>query len=603
MVGWGRVARTSMNSIFVHITGMAIAGFVPCSPVMGQDIDGILAASPFQVQSENPVTNSGSTKFGEAIALDGNVLVVGAPNEDFSPTPGDNDSGAVYVFERHGFDWVQAQRLTAPTEIAYENFGSSVGVALGDEGIDYLIAGASGYDGARGRVYFFKRTNGGPWEFEVFHELDNPGGGDRFGQCVAIDYFVPPYSPSGDAGFFAAAGAPMHRSGIPGESENGSVAIFQRTGGPPTWGMTHEFFGATGDRLGSSVAMAEHNIVAGAEGLDEGFFNSGGALIITQGNLISPYYEYVEGKFMIGSDPIIGVGLGLVAAVYYGPGAYHNFAALGAPLHDDGGGNTGKVYVFDLDYAGGSPSFTESSAFQLPGFPPSARFGTSIALWGDLLAAGAPGVGTDGTVFLYERGADLGEWNPAGELTVPNVPPVGACFGGTAVEVGETMAAVGCPSASGIDNRAVFMYLSATIFDDGFEVGSAARWSGGTDICPPCTEDIGCRVVNGKNIFVVPMGLGQSGNGVCSAQGYQCVDAPVMIPPESACLAFHPGADVTFDSNGWRQAVWCNDDDGLACSGRIGCHHCPDCITTGLTCETENSTLLSELFVECVCTQ
>jgi hypothetical protein len=140
-----------------------------------------------------------------------------------------------------------------------------------------------------------------------------------------------------------------------------------------------------------------------------------------------------------------------------------------------------------------------------------------------------------------------------------------------------------------------------SLFYDGFETGDTSRWSSAVGGCQPCTAAIGCRVVDGRNMFAVPMAGGQDGNAVCAARGYLCVGAPVMTPPESACLAFHPGAAVTFDYNGWKQAVWCDNDAGLACSGRTGCHHCPACIDSGLDCATVGSVQLSELFVECTC--
>jgi hypothetical protein len=472
--------KNDMNSS-MRTAHILLAGFVvsclPASGVLGQDLDGILAAPPVQVQSENPVTNGSTTDFGSAVDLEGDLLVVGAPREDISTTPGENDSGAAYVFERVGLDWVQQQRLTAPTPVAFEKFGSSVGVALGDEGIDFLVVGAPNYDGSRGRAYVFRRTNGGPWEFEVELTQEEPDPGDRFGQSVAIDFFVPPTSPSGDPVFIIAVGSPMNRSPTPGHSQNGSVAVFQRSGGPPSWGRTHEFFGQSGDLYGSSVAMAEHNIIGGSEGLDEAFFNAGGARIISQGNLTDGAYNYVEGKFMIPSDPVTGVGLGTVTAAHLHPVTRNGAAALGAPLHDDGAGNTGKVLVFDTDFAGPGDSFIESATIDPPGYPPGALFGTSLAIWKNTLAVGAPGVGTDGTVFFFQHDGDLENWNPAGELAAPDVPPVGTCWGGTAVDFEESIAAVGCPSATLLENRAVFLYVSGTIFASGFESGGFGAWS------------------------------------------------------------------------------------------------------------------------------
>jgi len=108
-----------------------------------------------------------------------------------------------------------------------------------------------------------------------------------------------------------------------------------------------------------------------------------------------------------------------------------------------------------------------------------------------------------------------------------------------------------------------------------------------------------CRVVDGKSIFVVPMSTGENGNTVCSAVGLTCTEAPVFTTPSAACVAFHPGATVTSDYNGWRQGVYCNYNSGAACSSRVGCHDCPAC-GPYLDCSIASSTQLEELYVECV---
>ncbi len=125
------------------------------------------------------------------------------------------------------------------------------------------------------------------------------------------------------------------------------------------------------------------------------------------------------------------------------------------------------------------------------------------------------------------------------------------------------------------------------------------------DSCPACTDAIGCKLVDGKRMFTVTMATqDESGNSVCMSLGMTCVDAPVYTPPQAACLAFHPGADVTSDGNGWRQSVYCAGDlTDLACAGKNAnsCHDCPACLIDSLKCGTANSANLTELFVECVC--
>jgi hypothetical protein len=101
-------------------------------------------------------------------------------------------------------------------------------------------------------------------------------------------------------------------------------------------------------------------------------------------------------------------------------------------------------------------------------------------------------------------------------------------------------------------------------------------------------------------VVEVSMGSGESGDSVCAAEGLRCDSAPVLDPPEEACLAFNPTATVSVDANGWRQGIYCNDNMGLACQGRTNdCHNCPAC-NPGLGCTTANSVLIEDVYVSCV---
>jgi hypothetical protein len=62
--------------------------------------------------------------FGEAVALNAGVIAVGAPGYD-DPQAGDN-SGAVYLFEQDGSNWLQTARLTPSPLLAGARMGSSI---------------------------------------------------------------------------------------------------------------------------------------------------------------------------------------------------------------------------------------------------------------------------------------------------------------------------------------------------------------------------------------------------------------------------------------------------------------------------------------------
>ncbi len=85
-------------------------------------------------------------------------------------------------------------------------------------------------------------------------------------------------------------------------------------------------------------------------------------------------------------------------------------AVVGAPSHTVGQvGNAGAVYVFERQ--GGS--WVETAKLEDPGVGPNHRFGVSLALSGDVLAIGGQlsGAGGEGRVFVYQRGA--GDWSTA----------------------------------------------------------------------------------------------------------------------------------------------------------------------------------------------
>ena len=441
-------------------------------PATGQEAEDFLDQSPFRVQPSDPPQNGFAREFGSAVALDGDVLVVGAPQEDSVDDPGVFNSGAVYVFEREGAYWIQRQRLTAPVEIGSQQFGLAVGVALGDAGVDYLIVGGPF---AGGGAYIFKRMAGGMWEYDATLSQDDPQLGDRFGASVAIDFFEPPDSQNGDKVFVAAVGAPSNRAPAGTGSQEGSVSVFQPAGSPPSWGGPQEFFGTNGDLVGSSLGMAGPNIVAGAFGLDGTGFNGGGALIFSAANQQpSGVYKYNYSMMVQPSVPEVGVGQDLSVAAAYDP-TILGFAALGFPLSDESAFNAGIVLMFSL--SPGPNLVTESAVLQPVGLGQGARFGASVALSDRTLAVGAPGEGTDGTVFLYERGASLASWDLVGTLTLPALPPVGPCSGGSSLALGEATAVVGCPTSSSYQNEGTFVYSAGRIFADFFMTGDDGAWT------------------------------------------------------------------------------------------------------------------------------
>lgn len=139
--------------------------------------------------------------FGAALAVDGDTLVVGAPAEDgvSSDDPGGNSNrnyGAAYVFVRGRGGWQEQAYLKAADPGILDWFGSSVAVqgdliAVGAPGES---GGSAGVDGDQldnsqsmaGAVYLFRRR-GESWEQVAYLKASDPLLGSRFGGSVALD--------------------------------------------------------------------------------------------------------------------------------------------------------------------------------------------------------------------------------------------------------------------------------------------------------------------------------------------------------------------------------------------------------------------------------
>jgi len=119
--------------------------------------------------------------FGWSVAVDGDVALVGARDDD-DDDKGIN-SGSVYVFSRDGSgNWTE-QKLTASDGAIGDEFGRSVAVAG-----DVALVGARDDDKGinSGSVYVFSRDGSGNWTEQKLTASDGAAA-DEFGWSVAVD--------------------------------------------------------------------------------------------------------------------------------------------------------------------------------------------------------------------------------------------------------------------------------------------------------------------------------------------------------------------------------------------------------------------------------
>jgi hypothetical protein len=203
--------------------------------------------------------------FGSAVAIDGDVAVIGAPD--------DNDlgdwSGSAYVFERdpNGV-WSQGAKLLPHDGSSFWNFGDSVAVS----GCRVLVGATTAFAFAPngGAAYVFERDGTRAWTEVAQLVSDDIGNSDFFGIAVALE---------GDIALIGAENADHNAA------DSGAAYVFVREP-DGTWPQVAKIGAADGaydDRFGSSLALSANTAVIGAYYDDDHGQDSGSAYVFAVG--------------------------------------------------------------------------------------------------------------------------------------------------------------------------------------------------------------------------------------------------------------------------------------------------------------------------------
>jgi len=143
-----------------------------------------------------PIAGS-SYHFGQAVAIDGDGAVCGAPDDDDFASR----AGSIELFHFKGMSWVHSQRLPASDTAASDRFGWSVDIAG-----NALVVGAKFDDdvvSSSGSAYVF-RCNGVTWVQDQKLTAPDPAQNAQFGNAIAMDdnLIVVGAWQDDDAGFF-----------------------------------------------------------------------------------------------------------------------------------------------------------------------------------------------------------------------------------------------------------------------------------------------------------------------------------------------------------------------------------------------------------------
>ena len=357
--------------------------------------------------------------FGDAVAISGGVIVVGA---DYADIGGRTDQGAAYVFARNQGgvpdNWGQVQKLTAGDGAAYHYFGGAVALSG-----DTLVVGAWGADVSgtlgQGAAYVFARNQGGADQWGQVKKLAAADGAayDRFGYAVALD------------GQADAVVVGAYHASVGGVSQQGAAYIFIRNQGssPDNWGQVKKLVasdGAANDYFGRAVAISGESVMVGAVGDEAG---RGAAYLFARNQDGANAWGQV-GK-LTAADGAAGDNFGIAVAGNEDADTF----VLGAPGDEAW---KGAAYVFAYQ---GSNWVQQHKTAASDGVA-SDWFGYSVALSGDTLVVGAEGDDSfKGAAYVFVRnwgGAD--NWGQVQKLTAAD-GAAGDAFGCAVAISGDTV--------------------------------------------------------------------------------------------------------------------------------------------------------------------
>ncbi|MFZ4430117.1 MAG: immunoglobulin domain-containing protein, partial [Phycisphaerales bacterium] len=297
-------------------------------------------------------------RFGSSVSIAGDVLVVGAAGDDL-PAPAGADSGSVYVFTRSGTSWTQLAKLTASDASAGAGLGQSVSLSG-----DSIAAGAAGVNAGEGAVYVFSRS-GATWAQQARIVAADRAAGDAFGFAVALraeELLVGSPADDGAAGI-----------------DQGSIYAFARSGG--AWTQVVRLVAsdaAAGDAFGSSVAIGESWVAAGAPADDVGASINQGAVHVFGRSGGS----WAHAARLVAADGSAGDALGSAVAVA------GDMIVAGAQFDDIGlAVDGGSAVVFTRT----GVTFTRQFRLVPPQVLAASQAGCAVAVSGSSVAVGGKG--------------------------------------------------------------------------------------------------------------------------------------------------------------------------------------------------------------------
>lgn len=443
--------------VVLAISGMAHTSSGQC------EIDELLAADGLAFD-----------EFGTAVAISGDVLVVGAPRHDENGS----NSGAAYVYRfnvKGSGTWAQEVKLLPAEVQTGDRFGGSVAI----DG-NVIVVGAHGDDdhgGDAGATYVFRyNPDVSGWLEEAKLVGLDVASSDYFGFSVAIN------------GNVAVAGA--YR-----DSDNGYVSgsayVFRFNEESGGWRQEAKLLASDGDPwdlFGQVVAVTAGRILIGAPG-DQGPGVAGSAYVF---RCDDDCQFWVEEAKLVSADVTIFDEFGRAVALH------SNLAIIGASGHGDYGFRSGAAFIFR--HVGDGGIWEQEAKLLASDGGGYQRFGRSVGIDGEVAIVGARnnlGLENDtGAAYLFSVDSSTNEWIEHAKI-LPSDGADGDGFG-LAVGISGDNAVVGALKHDDPETNVGAAYVYAALLsldDDG---------NGIPDACEPLLGDLNSDgVVNSADLIIL----------------------------------------------------------------------------------------------------
>lgn len=381
------------------------------------------------------ITPASNTFFAmEGVAISSDLAIVGEPMRTQSSV---SNTGAAYAFERSSGAWSSAAALTPTAYVGGEHLGMAVDI----DGYYAVVGAQNENDGSTpnaGAAHVFVYDVGTQaWTVSAKLVASSRNSADSFGSDVAI---------SGDT---IAIGAP-------GVNGIGEVVTFERSGA--SWSRDASIVPTDvfpNDGFGNAVALDGNTMVVGCKSQNSG---AGAAYIYTRSSATSAWTQ--EQKITLsGADASSYDELGARVAI-----SGDTVAIVSRRISTS---DFGAVFV----YTRASGSWSQQALITPP--TGAAEFADSMALYGDLLVAGAPDTdltsgNAEGAAYVFQRDSS-GNWNQLVRLEAHDGTSAdtqsNAAFG-SAVGIHGNTVIVGAKGYSSNQGRA-YIYQDASVTNNG----------------------------------------------------------------------------------------------------------------------------------------